>query len=263
MKDLKFSAKCMRINILEQAARVGVQGKSAHIAPSLSIVEILSVLFNDIIKPHDYFVLSKGHGGLAYYAALFEAEIISEEQLNSFEDDGGDFPGQPAKNLDFGIIYSGGSLGMGLSYACGIALAAKKRGDDGKIYVILGDGELNEGSNWEAFMFAKQQKLGNIIAIIDFNGMQSDGATEDIMDVDLASVINSFGWDLHECEGHCVNELKAAFIFPEHDSPKAILARTVKGKGVSFMENNNIWHHNHLNSKHFYKAFWEVDDYGV
>lgn len=261
--ELNIAAKSMRLNILRLAAKAGAEGKGAHIAPSLSMVEILAVLFMKIIRPQDVFILSKGHGGLAYYTALKEAGIITDEQLDSFENDGGDFPGQPSKKNENGIVFSSGSLGLGLSYACGLAVAAKKQCNDKKIYVLLGDGELNEGSNWEAVMFAKQQKLGNIVTVVDYNGMQSDGASKEILSVDLERVFISFGWQTQVCDGHSINELISAYNSPECGMPKVILAKTTKGKGVSFMENNNAWHHNRLNDEQYQNALKEVDCVGI
>ena len=262
-EKLNAAVKSMRLNILRLAAKAGTEGKGAHIAPSLSMVEILAVLFTEVIRPQDMFVLSKGHGGLAYYAALREAGIITGEQLDSFETDGGDFPGQPSKKVESGIMFSGGSLGMGLSYACGLAVAAKKHCKDRRIYVLLGDGELNEGSNWEAVMFAKQQKLGNIVAVVDYNGMQSDGVSAEILSVNIESVFNAFGWQTRICDGHSAGELSSAYDFSESETPKVILAKTVKGKGVSFMENNNAWHHNRLNDEHYQNAIREVERVGI
>jgi len=256
-------AKSMRLNILRLAARAGVEGKGAHIAPSLSMVEILAVLFIKVMRLQDVFVLSKGHGGLAYYTALKEAGIITGEQLDSFETDGGDFPGQPSKKNENGIAFSSGSLGLGLSYACGLAIAAKRQCNDKKIYVLLGDGELNEGSNWEAVMFAKHQKLGNIVAVVDYNGMQSDGASKEILGMDLESMFKALGWQTRICNGHSIDELAAAFEFSEREVPNVILAKTIKGKGVSFMENNNVWHHNRLNDEQYQNALREVDNIGV
>jgi transketolase len=261
--ELTVAAKSIRLNILRLAARAGAEGKGAHIAPSLSMAEILAVLFTKALRPQDVFILSKGHGGLAYYAALREAGIISDEQLDSFETDGGDFPGQPSRSAENSILFSSGSLGMGLSYACGLAIAAKKTGIDKHIYVLLGDGELNEGSNWEAVMFAKQQKLDNIIAVVDYNGMQSDGASTEILDVDLKNAFNAFGWRTRDCDGHSVDELAEAFHFSKGESPFAVLARTIKGRGVSFMENNNAWHHNRLNDEQYQSAIKEVDGVGI
>ena len=262
-KELIITAKAMRLNVLRLAANADAEGKGAHIAPSLSIVEILAVLFICVLRSQDDFILSKGHGGLAYYTALKEAKIITNELLDSFEEDGGDFPGQPSKNIQNGIICSSGSLGMGLSYACGLALVAKRKNDDRKIYVLLGDGELNEGSNWESVMFAKHQKLNNLVAVVDHNSMQSDGISSEIIDVDLEGVFKSFGWNVRSCDGHSVDELSNAFVISETEAPTVILAKTIKGKGVSFMENNNAWHHNRLNEEQYQNAIREVERRGV
>jgi len=152
---------------------------------------------------------------------------------------------------------------MGLSYACGLALANKKRGEDKRIYVLVGNGELNEGSNWEAVLLAKQQELGSITVIVDDNGMQSDGKSTEILDVDLASVFKSFGWQIVTCDGHSVSELLIVFESSESEKPKAVLAKTVKGKGVSFMENNNAWHHNRFNDEQYQNAVREVESIGL
>lgn len=266
--DLTAVADSMRLDVLRLAAKVGLEGKGAHIAPSLSMVEIAAVLFLKVMRPQDVFVLSKGHGGLAYYTALKASSRITDVQLETYLSDGGDFPGQPRKSREHGIAFSSGSLGMGLSYACGLALAARRRSEDKRVYVLIGDGELNEGSNWEAVMFAKQQKLGNLIAVIDQNGMQSDGSSSDILGVDMQGAFNAFGWQTRACDGHCVRELVSAFDFFGFDDcgcemPKAVFATTTKGKGVSFMENNNAWHHAHLNQKQYRNALKELCDDGV
>jgi transketolase len=251
------SAKNIRANILRLAAEAGARGNGAHIAPSLSEAEILSVLFTDIMRPQDVFLLSKGHGALGLYAALYEAGRITKEQLEMFETDGGDFPGQPSKTGNNAIEFSSGSLGMGLSYAAGLALAAKRSGLDKKIYVLLGDGETNEGSNWEAVMFAKHQGLDNLIAVIDKNGMQSDGETAGIIDVGLNAMFTAAGWEVLECDGHITADISAALRFENSETPKCIIAKTIKGKGVSFMENNNAWHHNKLNAEQYKNAVSE------
>jgi len=262
-KDLDTAAKALRLDVLKLAANAGAEGNAVHIAPALSIVEILAVIFGKTLRQNDIFILSKGHGGLAYYAALKEAGLISDEQLLTYSTDGSDFTAHPSKSIENGIVSSNGSLGMGLSYACGLALAAKKRGNDTLVYVLLGDGELNEGSNWEAIMFARQQKLGNLVAIVDRNGMQSDGSSSDIISVDHKSVFVSFGWQAQVCDGHSTDELAAALASPENDLPKVIIAKTVKGKGVSFMENSNIWHHNRLSKEQYQNALREVNCVGV
>ena len=256
------SSKNIRKNILRLAYKAG--NKGAHIAPSLSMVEIISVLFCQIMNHNkDKFVLSKGHGGLCYYCGMAEAGIITEEQLNTFEDNGGFFPGQPSRDSKNGVVFSSGSLGMGLSYSAGLAWAAKKRGLDDVIYTLIGDGELNEGSNWEAAMLIPYQGLNNVVAIVDNNGMQSDGFSKDILQMDLASAWRAFGWDVIECDGHNEKQLLEAFE-KKTEKPKVIIAKTVKGKGVSFMENDRTWHHNHMTEEQYNKAIKEVEEkYGI
>ena len=240
-----------RMDVLRAAVSAGPTG--AHIAPSLSLIEIsLAVL--DSKKDGDSVILSKGHGALGYYAAMHQLGIMSDDEFQSFEQDGGLFPGQPCRNGNDKIEYSGGSLGMGLSYAVGVATAKKAKGN---VFVILGDGELNEGSNWESAQFASRLGLSNLIAVVDNNGLQSDGYCEEIMGVDYRKVWGAFGWDVFECDGHSVEQLKKV-IGSARSRPTVIFANTIKGKGVSFMEQNNEWHHHTLNEEQFNNAAEEV-----
>lgn len=263
--NLEQSAKNIRKKILTAANAAGSNG--AHVAPSLSLVEILSVLYlhvakfdidNAVWEGRDRIILSKGHGGLGYYAAMSEKGIISEEQFHSFEKNGGDLPGQPSKNSKLSIECSSGSLGMGLSYAVGLALSNECKKHDCNIYVILGDGELNEGSIWESAMFIGYHHLSNITAVIDKNSMQSDGDTEKVLTFDISAMWKACGWLVVECDGHNVSELVKAFALPCDNRPKAIIANTVKGKGVSFMENAKEWHHNKLSDKQLAMALAEI-----
>ena len=255
--DLDNHCMQMRLNMLRLTYGLGRKG--AHIAPSLSMTEILAVLFLDIMDTKkDIFVLSKGHGGLAYYTALAEAGIITEEQLDTFDTDGGEFPGQPSRNLKYGIVFSSGSLGMGLSYAAGRALGFKSRKEDAKVYCVVGDGESNEGSIWESAMFARQMKLDNLVVIVDWNRMQSDGATEDILDVDVEAMWRAVGWEVYSADGHDVEALKSAITTEHNGKPLVVLARSVKGKGVSFMENQKSWHHGSISQKQYEQAVEEV-----
>ena len=257
-KQMREKSGNMRKNVLRLAYKAG--NKGAHIAPSLSMVEIMEVLFCEVMDhSKDLFVLSKGHGGLGYYCAMAEAGLISKEQLDTFEDNGGYFPGQPSRDEKNGIIFSSGSLGMGLSYAAGLAWAAKEKGEDRTIYTLIGDGELNEGSNWESAMLIPYKGLNNVVAIVDYNGMQSDGFSKDILQVDLASLWRACGWEVIECDGHDEEALLEAYN-AQTDKPKAILAHTVKGKGVSFMENDRTWHHNHMSEEQYNDAIREVED---
>jgi transketolase len=249
-----------------------VKGEGVHLGGALSMVDILSVLYGDVMnfnpanptdENRDYFILSKGHDCLALYAALNAIGCITDEELNNnFLTNGGFLPTHTVKNLNKGIECSGGSLGMGLSFAVGKALAAKFSNKNSKIYVILGDGECNEGSCWEAMMSAKQYKLDNLIVFIDRNQLQSDGSTSAIMDVDLLSAVKAMGWETVEIDGHDIEAIYAALedfsSMEDNCLPKAIIAKTIKGKGISFMENNNAWHHGYLSDEQYEIAINEL-----
>ncbi len=243
-----------RIDILNAAYSAGKNG--AHIAPSLSDVEICLSILSGFNEKEDSFILSKGHGALGYYAAMHQVGMISDDQFDSFESNGGEFPGQPSRSSNNKIEYSSGSLGMGLPYALGVALAKKK--SSGKVFVVVGDGELNEGSNWEAAALASQYKLDNLIVIVDNNSLQSDGNCDDIVGQDLMKLWNAYGWQVQECNGHSVSELKSVYESVHVDKPLAVLAKTTKGKGVSFMENDNAWHHAVLKEDEYRKALQEI-----
>jgi len=266
-EDLKVVAKDVRKNILKLARSAGSMG--AHIGPSLSIVEILSVLYGRVMKydltnrswnARDRFILSKGHGALCLYCVLFEAGFITIDDLNSFEFEGGFFPGQPILNVEKGIEMSSGSLGMGLSFGVGVALSSRLKNNPFRTFVLMGDGEVNEGSVWEASMSAAHYKLGSLVAIIDNNGMQSDGKVREVMDTcSLEKKWDSFGWHVIVTDGHDTDSLGGAFgKIPFGDKPTVIIARTVKGKGVSFMENAVEWHHSAITQDQFERAMKEM-----
>lgn len=260
-------AKAMRKTALEVGYSAGNIG--AHFGGGLSAIEILAVLYGKVMKlpanasknnDYDHFVLSKGHGSLAYYTALYHSGIIDKDTMFSFEENGGPLSGQPSRNLKYGIEFSSGSLGMGITVATGVALALKKKSSERKVYTLLGDGECNEGSVWEAAMFASHYKLDNLIAIIDCNGLQSDGPVKEVMDIaDPEMVWRGFGWTVKRVDGHNIGELLQAFDISNKEKPTVILARTVKGKGVSFMENEAQWHHGHLSEKQYSDAILEVE----
>lgn len=260
MKDVQNMALQMRRNIIELARAAGSNG--AHLGSALSIVEIMAVLYSKVLKLHgecrDRFILSKGHGSLGLYTALNKVNIISDEKLSTYEANGGDLPGQPCLNESIGIEMSSGSLGLGLSFGIGCVVASKLKGLDYKAYVLMGDGELNEGSVWEAVMFAGHHKLSNLIAIIDANGMQSDGTIDDILSFDY-TVFDKFGWDVIWVDGHNIQEIYKAFA-SNSDKPRVIVAKTVKGKGISFMESNNEWHHNVLTDAKYKQAMNELNE---
>lgn len=250
----------VRTDILKAALSTGKVG--AHIASSLSIVEIVISIFGCMNIETDSFILSKGHGALGYYAVLHQLQLISDEQFQSFEHNGGDFPGQPSRSKENRIEYSSGSLGMGLSYAVGVALSKKKK--DGKIYVVLGDGELDEGSVWEAVALSSYLKLDNLVAIVDVNGLQSEGKTSEILNQDFKSIWKAHKWNTIVCDGHSQLELRKSLGSLENEKPTVVLANTVKGKGISFMENNNEWHHHTLNEEQYNVAMKELSEqYGL
>jgi len=261
-------AKRMRRKILDIAFSCNL---SAHIGGALSIVDITATLYSVILKydptkpiweERDRFILSKGHGALGYYSALLEAGFISEEVFNTFQVNGSDLTAHPVMNLSLGIESSNGSLGHGLSLAVGLALAAKKMEKRHNIYVLLGNGECNEGAVWEAVMAASHFKLDNLTAIVDNNGYQNDSErSKEIMDCgDIGAKWESFGWNLLSVDGHNISQLIDAFV--EHNVehiPKIVVANTIKGKGISFMENNNDWHHNRLTKKYYERALVEME----
>lgn len=254
-------AKEMRRKILSLAYGAGKKG--AHIAPSLSLVEIMLAVTARFRKGRDEIILSKGHGGLGYYCGLAQAGLLSEQVLARFEENGGPLPGQPSRNPTIGIPYSGGSLGMGLPYAAGLAHGKKLHGEEGTIYTILGDGECNEGVIWESAMLAKKMGLDNLVAIVDCNAMQSDGFTKDVLPCDLPAIWKSFGWSCSECDGHDLQELSSALAESKDGVPHVVIAHTVKGKGVSFMENDRIWHHNHITAQQYQEAMKELSADGT
>lgn len=268
---IALMAKRMRKNALGMALSAGNNG--AHLGSGLSIVEIMAVLYGGIIRfdpknpewaDRDRFILSKGHGTLGYYTALAEVGIITFDELGTFEENGGFLPGQPTMNLKKGIEFSSGSLGLGLSLGVGVALAGKKQQKDYKVYVLMGDGECNEGSVWEAAMAASHFKLDNLIAIIDYNKMQSDGASHTVLDMgDLGAKWASFGFNALTVDGHDTILMYDTFKMvssKESGKPWVIIAHTVKGKGVSFMENNCEWHHNRLDQSKYEDALAELSE---
>lgn len=228
----------------------------AHFGPGPSCIEMtatlyLGVLCQDPVNPdwkdRDRFIMSKGHGVLGYSTALAEAGHFTHQfLLDEYATDAGPFCGHPCRNLAFGIETSTGSLGHGLSIGVGIALAAKLDHSTSDTYVLLEDGECNEGSVWEAVMLDNQHKLDNLIAIVDRKNLQSDGLSREIIDMEpVADKWRSFGWLVQEVNGHNSGELLIAFDPKSHPvgRPYVVIAHTTKGKGASLFENNNTWHH--------------------
>ena len=268
IKKIENFALQLKKHILEMAVSAGAD--SAHFGGALSIIDIVSTLFayqmkidkkNPKWEERDRFILSKGHACLAYYAALCEVGYISNNELKTFEKNETNLLGHPVINRNLGIDFSNGSLGMGLSLGIGVAISAKKKKKDFKVYVIVGDGECNEGSIWEAAMAAPNFKLDNLYVIIDKNNFQQTGSNKEIMNVgDLKDKWSSFGWHTTELDGHNIRDLYNFFKESSKTSkPKAIIANTIKGKGFSFSENNNEWHHSVLSKSIYEKALKELE----
>lgn len=265
---IEEKARLMRKHSLDMALVAGSNG--AHLGPGYSMAEIMATLYFRVMRhdpknpewaDRDRFILSKGHGVLGYYTALAEAGYFPVELLKTFETKDSPLAGHPSLHLNLGIESSTGSLGHGLSLGVGIALSAKMDKKDFDTYVYLGDGECNEGMVWEAVMSARQFNLDNIVAIVDRNKIQSDGISRDIMDMgDMAEKWRSFGWTVKEVDGHNIDQLLDAFHRRNrpHGIPYVLIAHTVKGKGVSFFENNNLWHHNKISGEEYVRALKEL-----
>ena len=268
LENFKQSALRVRRNILKMIN----SAKSGHPGGSLSGVDILTVLYGkslnipkdwDLSKDfnsRDRFILSKGHASPLLYAILAEHGLISEELLPSFRKINSKLQGHPSKGYLNGVEVSTGSLGQGLSIGCGIAMGLKLDKNPANVVVYLGDGELQEGSCWEAFMQIAHRKLDNIIAIIDRNGLQIDGCTENVTALgDIATKIKDFGWEVAEIDGHDIEEIYNAIeTGKKSEKPYAIIAKTVKGKGVSFMENQAGWHGKAPNAEQLAQALEEL-----
>lgn len=230
-------------------------GGRGHVGPSLSLVEIIRVLYDDFLRhdpaeprwrDRDRFILSKGHGCLALYAVLADRGFFPVEELDRFCRFDSFLGGHPETVVP-GVEACTGSLGHGLSIGIGMALAARMSRRDSKVYVLMGDGEINEGSVWEAAACADKHRLSNLTAIIDYNKLQSAGSVFDIQNMEpLADKWRSFGFRVFECNGHSVSELRQVFrnaAATPSDRPRAIICHTVKGKGMPAAENNASWHH--------------------
>jgi transketolase len=209
----------------------------------------------------DYLVLSKGHGVMAQYAILYELGWLNDDDMDKYFGDGTRLKGLSDAHIP-GVEVSSGSLGHGLSVGVGLALAAKRGGTDQRCYAIVGDGECNEGSIWEALLFASQFKLGNLTVIVDANGYQAMGTTREVMDLgDLTAKLKSFGLETLEADGHNEAELDAALAELSRapaDKPRALIAKTVKGHGVSFMAADNRWHYTRLTPETYDRAMAEL-----
>ena len=247
------------------------RAKSGHVASSMSMADILAVLYEKILhidpaRPdwadRDRFILSKGHAGAGVYAVLAEKGFFPKEWLDTYYLDGGHLSGHISHCVP-GVEFSSGSLGHGLPVSCGIALAGKRDGKNYRVFTLLSDGECDEGSNWEAALFAPQHKLDNLTVIIDYNKIQALGPVQDIINLEpLAKKWQDFGWAVCEIDGHNYDEIEKALLSVpfEPGKPSCIVANTIKGKGVSFMENKVAWHYDCANPDQLCQALKELEE---
>ena len=262
----KFNATRIRKSILDMA----YAGATVHIGCAFSIVELLAVLYrkhlrldpaNPAMATRDYMVLSKGHGVMAQYACLHELGWLTDADLGRYFKDGTRLKGLADAHVP-GVEATTGSLGHGLSVAAGLALAAKLNKTVQTCYALVGDGELNEGAIWEAALFAAHFKLDNLVVIVDKNGFQAMGTTDDVIALgNIAEKFRAFGFDAVSIDGHdeaAIDEAYSNMKAARNGRPKAIVATSVKGKGVSFMEHDNIWHYTRLTPETYAAAITEL-----
>ena len=264
IEELEILSKEIRREILDMIYRT----KSPHIGCSFSMVELLVSLYFRILninnptdQNRDRLVLSKGHGCPALYAVLAKKGIVSKRVFEGFAKENGTLEQHPNRDPKIGIEITSGSLGHGLSIGVGMALAAKYDNAPYRIFVFLGDGELNEGSNWEAIMFARQHSLDNLVAIVDHNKLQAMEKSSEVLDLEpLKEKWQAFGWSTKEVDGHNVEEIISALdnIPFEKGKPSCLVAHTIKGKGVSFMENEPRWHDKYPDKEEYQKALNEL-----
>ncbi len=263
-----FEPNLLRKTVL----RMAFSGSTVHIACAFSIIELVSVLYRNFLNypnndpnhpDRDYFVLSKGHGVMALYAVFYEMGWLSEKDINNYFGDGTDLKGLSDSRVN-GLEVTSGTLGHGFSVAVGIAAGLKKKNSKQIVYALVGDGELNEGAIWEGILFAAHHKLNNLILIVDVNGYQAMGSTNEIIELkNLKEKFDSFSFSVIEIDGHDQKEIEQSvkkLLNEKDNSPKVILANTVKGKGVPFMEGQNQWHYLRLNDDLYKKSIEHLND---
>ncbi len=251
LASYKTLAAQIRVHVLRMVHRA----RSSHVGTSFSAADLLAVLYGRVLRidpsrpdwlDRDRFILSKGHGCAAVYAVLAERGFFPKEWLDTYYQDGSHLFGHITHRGVPGVEASTGSLGHGLPIGCGMALAGKHDGRPYRVFVLLSDGECDEGSTWEAALFAPHHKLDNLVAIVDYNKIQSFGTVKEVLDLEpLGGKWQSFGWAVREIDGHDFGQIEGALLSVpfEPTRPSCIITHTVKGKGVSFMENKLAWHY--------------------
>lgn len=242
--------------------RMHYESRVGHIGGNLSCLDLLLMLHHQAIRPEDRFVLSKGHSAGAYYVTLWTLGKLSDEELCQFHRDGTRLSGHPPTSGIPDLLFATGSLGHGLSLASGLALGMRLRGEPGRVFCLLSDGEWNEGSCWEALIFARQHRLANLKLVVDLNGLQGFGTTREVADLSpLAEKFRAFGLPTAEIDGHDPEELLRGLCddMTSEAGPTALVARTRKGCGVSFMEGRMEWHYLPMGEDQYHQAIREVE----
>ncbi len=253
-KNSKKSIKNIRVNILKKT----YEANSSHIGSCYSIVEILYVLYFLKFKKKDTFILSKGHAALALYCTLFEKKILSKALLDSYGKNNSTLMAHVSHKVK-GVEFSTGSLGHGLPYAVGKALGEKINKSKSKIYVLISDGELNEGTTWESLLFASFHKLDNLFIIIDYNKIQSLDFLKNVLKIEpLRQKLTSFNCNVSQINGHNINQITKSLKSKNNNKPNIIIADTIKGKGVKFMENTVLWHYKSPNKEQLRDAMKDL-----
>ncbi len=267
---MSTQSKQLSLKIRNHVLDMTHHGNSSHIASILSIVDIISVLYENILEyksndpknvKRDRFILSKGHAGAAVYAALAEKGFFKKDILKKHCANGSFLSGHISHKNVPGVEFSTGSLGHGLSVACGMAKFAKIEKKSNKVFVVLSDGECDEGSNWESILFASHHGLDNLIVIVDYNKLQSIESVSDTLELEpFIDKWIAFGWEAYNVNGHSHDKLEKILKKKNKPGkPKCIIANTIKGKGVSFMENNNLWHYRSPQGEEYLMAKKELN----
>lgn len=266
-----IDTNAMALAIRRHAVNMTHLGKSSHVGSVLSLADILAVLYGEVmaLEPadprwahRDRFILSKGHAGAGVYAALAERGFIPVEQLKTHYQNGSKLSGHVSHKGVPGVEFSTGSLGHGLSVGSGMALAAKKQGKDHRVFVVLSDGECDEGSNWEAILFAAHHRLDNLVVAIDYNKIQSLASVAETLALEpFAEKWRAFGWHVAEVDGHDHHALRRelAVTAGSRGRPSVVICHTTKGKGISFMENTVLWHYRTPQGNEYTAACDELD----
>ena len=265
---LKIKAGKLRKPVLKMICKA----RASHLASAFSVIDILVFLYHEVLRVNprepadpkrDIFILSKGWGASALYAVLSDRGFFSKKLLETYCADGSKLIGITTRSGVPGVEATTGSMGHGLPLGAGMAIAAKKMKSPRRIFVVISDGELDEGSTWEAILFAGFQKLDNLVVIVDYNKLQSFGSVKEVLDTEpIDDKFRAFRWDVREVDGHDFLDMRKTFasIQKESGKPTVIIADTIKGKGVSFLENQNKWHYKYPNEEEFQTAAHELED---